>query len=181
MMHELIIAGFGGQGVMSMGQWLTSAGMKEGKYVTWLPSYGPEQRGGTANVSVVISDDPVGSPVVTKPMITVVLNNPSFDKFEPKVKPGGYLFINSSLVERTSKRTDIEVVEIPATEIANELGNTKVANSVILGSLLENTHLLSEQTLRDTIVDSLSGKNDLVQLNLAAFEEGKGYSNMVNA
>lgn len=179
MMHELIIAGFGGQGVMSMGQWLTLAGMREGKFVTWLPSYGPEQRGGTANVSVVISDDPIGSPVVTQPTITVVLNNPSFDKFEPKVKSGGYLFINSSLVERTSKRTDIEVVEIPATEIANELGNTRVANSVILGNLLENTHLLSEQTLRETIVDALSGKKELVQVNLEAFRRGMGYSNRI--
>lgn len=181
MMHEIIIAGFGGQGVMSMGHWLTLAGMKEGKFVTWLPSYGPEQRGGTANVSVVISDESVGSPVVTAPSISVVLNNPSFDKFEPKVKPGGYLFINSSLVERNSKRTDIQIVEVPATEIANEIGNTRVANSVILGSLLENTGLLSEHTLKDTIVDALSGKQELIHLNLEAFLKGKGFTNMINA
>src|SRR3954447_8197864 len=127
MLEEIIIAGFGGQGVMSMGQLIAYAGMLEGKGVSWLPSYGPEQRGGTANCAVVISDEQVGSPLVTRPSTAIVLNNPSFDKFEPLLRPGGLLIINSSLVTRVSGRSDIEIIELKAIDIATDLGNTRVA------------------------------------------------------
>jgi 2-oxoglutarate ferredoxin oxidoreductase subunit gamma len=118
MLEEMIIAGFGGQGIMSMGQLIAYAGMLEGKNVSWLPSYGPEQRGGTANCAVVVSDTPVGSPLVSRPTTVIVLNNPSFDKFEPMVRPGGLLISNISLVDRTSARKDITNIEVEATDLA---------------------------------------------------------------
>ncbi len=134
MEERIIIAGFGGQGVMAMGQLLTYAGMIEGKHVSWLPSYGPEMRGGTANCSVIVSSEPVGSPVVVNSTTAIVMNKPSLDKFEPSVNKGGRLFINSSLIEQKSKRDDIEVYYISANEIADELGNMRVANMVMLGA-----------------------------------------------
>ena len=137
MEERIIIAGFGGQGVMAMGQLLTYSGMIEDKKVSWLPSYGPEMRGGTANCNVIISSEPVGSPVVLEATTAIVLNKPSLDKFESAVVPGGKLFVNSSLIDRKSTRDDIEVYYIPANEIANELGNSRTANMVMLGSYLE--------------------------------------------
>lgn len=136
MAEQIIIAGFGGQGVMSMGQLLTYAGMLEGKNVSWLPSYGPEMRGGTANCCVIISDEMVGSPIVTSATAVIALNRPSLDKFEDAVEPGGLLFINSSLIDRKAVRDDIQVFYIPANDIANELGNSKIANTVMLGAYL---------------------------------------------
>lgn len=137
MEERIIIAGFGGQGVMAMGQLLTYSGMIEDKNVSWLPSYGPEMRGGTANCNVIISTDPVGSPVVIEATTAIVLNKPSLDKFESSVVPGGKLFINSSLIDRKSIRDDIDVYYIPANEIANDLGNARIANMVMLGAFLE--------------------------------------------
>src|SRR5690606_9419197 len=119
-MAEIIIAGFGGQGVLVLGQVITYAGMLEDKSVSWLPSYGPEQRGGTCNCSVVITEGEVGSPLVTRPSVAIVMNAPSFDRFEPTVKPGGLLLYNSSLVPKTSSRTDIRTIAVPANEIADE-------------------------------------------------------------
>lgn len=175
-MYEIIIAGFGGQGVMSMGQWLAYAGMAEGKEISWLPSYGPEQRGGTANVSVVISDEAVGSPVITKPSIAVVLNNPSFDKFEPKVKKGGLLIVNASLVNRHSTREDIHIIEIPATEMANELGESKVANAIIVGALIQQTKLLSLESIEQALTKVLSKtKEHLIDLNYVALQKGVSF------
>ncbi len=139
MEEKIIIAGFGGQGVMAMGQLLTYSGMIEDKRVSWLPSYGPEMRGGTANCNVIISTEPVGSPVVVEATTAIVLNKPSMDKFETAVIPGGKLFVNSSLIDRKSDRKDIEVYYIPANEIANELGNIRIANMVMLGAYLEAT------------------------------------------
>lgn len=139
MEEKIIIAGFGGQGVMAMGQLLTYSGMIEDKKVSWLPSYGPEMRGGTANCNVIISTNPVGSPVVVEATTAIVLNKPSMDKFESAVVPGGKLFVNSSLIDRKSERKDIEVYYIPANEIANELGNIRIANMVMLGAYLEAT------------------------------------------
>ena len=143
-MEEILIAGFGGQGVMSMGQLIAYAGMTEGKFVSWLPSYGPEQRGGTANCAVVVSEEQVGSPLVSRPTTAIVLNNPSYEKFEPMVRAGGLLVVNSSLISKMSARTDIRVLNIDATDKANELGNPKIANMVLLGAFLEETGILSE-------------------------------------
>ena len=147
-MEEIIIAGFGGQGVMSMGQLIAYAGMLEGKGVSWLPSYGPEQRGGTANCAVVISgEEQVGSPLVTRPSTAIVLNNPSFDKFEPLVRPGGLLMINSSLVTKISERSDIEMIELTATDLAADLGNSRVANMILLGAFIELTKVVSCESI----------------------------------
>ena len=137
MSEKIIIAGFGGQGVMAMGQLLTYSGMIEDKQVSWYPSYGPEMRGGTANCNVTISDEVVGSPVVIEATTALVLNGPSLDKFEGNVIPNGKLFINSSLITKKATRDDIDVYYVPANEIANELGNNRVANMVMLGAFLE--------------------------------------------
>lgn len=136
--EKVICAGFGGQGVMSMGQLLTYAGMLENKQVSWLPSYGPEMRGGTANCNVMISEQPIGSPVITKDATAaIVMNLPSLDKFESNVAPGGLVIVNSSLIPKKVAREDVKAFYVPANEIAGELGNIKAANMVILGAYLE--------------------------------------------
>jgi 2-oxoglutarate ferredoxin oxidoreductase subunit gamma len=173
MLEEIIIAGFGGQGVMSMGQLVSYAGMLEGKGVSWLPSYGPEQRGGTANCAVVVSDEPVGSPLVTRPSTAIVLNNPSFDKFEPRVRPGGLLILNSSLVVRSSERKDITMIEINATDMANDLGNSRVANMILLGAFLEHTKIVSFTSIIESLKKVLSeDKHHLIDVNKRALEKG---------
>ncbi|MFJ7727951.1 2-oxoacid:acceptor oxidoreductase family protein [Neobacillus sp. NPDC097160] len=173
MLEEIIIAGFGGQGVMSMGQLIAYAGMLEGKGVSWLPSYGPEQRGGTANCAVVVSDEPVGSPLVTRPSTAIVLNNPSFDKFEPRVRPGGILMLNSSLVVRTSERKDIKIIEISATDMANDLGNSRVANMILLGAFLEQTKMVSIDSVIESLKKVLSvDKHHLIAINKEALQKG---------
>jgi 2-oxoglutarate ferredoxin oxidoreductase subunit gamma len=174
MLEEIIIAGFGGQGVMSMGQLLAYAGMLEGKGVSWLPSYGPEQRGGTANCAVVISDETVGSPLVTNPSTAIVLNNPSFEKFESRVRPGGLLIINSSLVTRVSERSDIQIIQLTATDMAADLGNARVANMILLGAFIERTKVVSS----DAIIESLKKvlpeeKHHLIEVNKQALNKGK--------
>src|SRR5512146_1826228 len=123
MEHEIIVAGFGGQGVLFVGLVLTHAGMNAGRNVAWFPSYGPEMRGGTANCTVIISEDEVGSPIVSRPSAAIVMNEPSLAKYAPRVKPGGTLVVNSSLVKSRSERTDIRIIEVPANAIAYELGN----------------------------------------------------------
>ncbi|WP_342430048.1 2-oxoacid:acceptor oxidoreductase family protein [Neobacillus sp. FSL H8-0543] len=173
MLEEILIAGFGGQGVMSLGQLIAYAGMLEGKGVSWLPSYGPEQRGGTANCAVVVSDEPVGSPLVTTPSTAVVLNNPSFDKFEPRVRPGGLLIINSSLVTRVSNRKDIKVIEVSATDMANDLGNARVANMILLGAFLEMTKIVSTESVIESLKKVLSeDKHHLIEINKQALMKG---------
>ncbi len=139
MQNDVIMAGFGGQGVLLIGKMLAYAGMHEGKEVSWLPSYGPEMRGGTANCTVVISDRPVGSPVIRSPRAVLAMNLPSLDKFEPDVRPGGLLLINTSLIARKSTRDDVTIIDVPANEIANELGNPRGANMVALGAYLGAT------------------------------------------
>jgi len=133
MQTEIIIAGFGGQGVLFGGQLLTYAAMDEGKEVTWIPSYGPEMRGGTANCTVVISDDEIGSPMVSNPQAAIVMNLPSLDKYEPLIKPGGVLVINESMVDRKPLRKDINVVMVKANDIAEKLGDRRLSNMVMLG------------------------------------------------
>ena len=134
--HEILIAGFGGQGVLTAGQLLAYAGNFEGKQVSWVPAYGPEQRGGTANCSVVISSEPIACTQVTEPNLCIVMNQPSLEKFEKAVVPGGVLVVNTSLCEKQATRTDITVINVAATDIAIEIGSQKFANMVALGALL---------------------------------------------
>jgi len=171
---RVICAGFGGQGVMSMGQLLTYAGMIEGKEVSWLPSYGPEMRGGTANCSVTVSDKPVGSPVISGDATSaIVMNLPSLEKFESEVKPGGKILVNSSLIERKVERKDVDVYYIPANDIALELGNPKVANMIMLGAYLK-----TEPTVEvDSILEAFKkvfgpSKEKFIPLNKDALEKG---------
>jgi len=174
MQHDILMAGFGGQGIMLMGQMLASAGMKDGKHVSWMPSYGPEQRGGTANCGVVLSDDPVGSPVVSEPTICVVMNLPSLDKFKDRVREGGYLFVNSSLIEEEVDRTDINVIYLPVTEKADELGNPRVANMIMLGAMSEATDVIELDVLKDILSEVLpERRHNLIPANIEALDLGK--------
>jgi 2-oxoglutarate ferredoxin oxidoreductase subunit gamma len=153
MQKEIIIAGFGGQGVLFGGQVVAYAAMDAGKEVTWIPSYGPEMRGGTANCTVVIADDEIGSPLVKNPPLAIALNLPSFDKYEEALAEGGTLIVNQSMVDRGAKREDIHVIFVPCNEIAEELGNKKLLNMVAVGALLtvlpEITMLDVEKALED--------------------------------
>ncbi|HOB35033.1 MAG: 2-oxoacid:ferredoxin oxidoreductase subunit gamma [Firmicutes bacterium] len=175
-MAEMIFAGFGGQGVMSMGMMLAYAGMLEGKNVSWIPSYGPEMRGGTANCAVVVTSDEIGSPFVTDPDVVVAMNLPSMDKFEPRLKKGGLLIYNSSLIEREGGRDDIEVIGIPANEIASELGNSRVANMVVMGALLAKTGVAKPESVKDALRKVLPAhRHDLLPVNEQAMERGAEY------
>jgi 2-oxoglutarate ferredoxin oxidoreductase subunit gamma len=167
------MAGFGGQGVMAMGKILAEAALKEGKNVSWLPSYGPEMRGGTANCNVIVSAEPVGAPVVTEATAALVLNRPSLDKFENDVLPGGMLFINSSLIDKKATRDDIKVYYIPANEIANEIGSGKIANMVMLGAYLAASNAVSVDTIMDVITEIFGEKKAVViPLNREALARG---------
>lgn len=172
--EKIIMAGFGGQGVMSMGQLLTYAGMIEEKQVSWLPAYGPEMRGGTANCSVIVSDSMVGSPIITKDATcAIVMNLPSMLKFENNLVPGGKLLINSSLVDREPSRSDIEVHKVAANEIAAKVGNPKVANMVMLGAYLALTGVVSTESVVETLKKVYgAGKEHFIPLNQKALEEG---------
>lgn len=155
MLKEIVIAGFGGQGVLSMGKILAYSGIMEGKEVSWFPAYGPEQRGGTANVTVIISDNPISSPVVTKYDIAIVLNQPSLNKFEDKVKPGGVLIYDQYGINNKVKRTDINVYSINAMEEATEMHNNKVFNMIILGGLLKISSMLKIDNVMKGLKETL--------------------------
>ena len=173
MTNEIMIAGFGGQGVMAIGKSLAEAGMKEGKEVSWLPSYGPEMRGGTANCSVVISTDPIVSPIILEPTELIAMNLPSLLKFEPTVVPGGTIFVNSSIITEKVTRTDVKAVYVPCLDIANELGNSKVANMVMLGAYIQAMGNLGEETIKEMLVHMFTGpKAKLVDLNIEALRRG---------
>jgi len=176
MTHEIIMAGFGGQGVMLIGQLVTYAGMLDNKYVSWIPSYGPEMRGGTANCSVIVSDEPVGAPIVTEPTIVVAMNLPSLDKFEPLLRCGGTLIINSSLIERGAKRLDVKAHLVPGNDIANELGNAKVANMVILGAVIATTSVVSCDSISQAFAKMFIKKPELLVINEEAIRRGACYS-----
>lgn len=171
---RVICAGFGGQGVMSMGQLLTYAGMLEGKEVSWLPSYGPEMRGGTANCAVTVSNKPVGSPLISDDATcAIVMNLPSLDKFENDVMPGGKVLINSSLIERKVEREDVEAYYINANELANELGNPKVANMVMLGAYLELSKTVEVESVLEAFKKVFGpSKEKFVPLNKEALLKG---------
>ncbi len=170
---SIIISGFGGQGVLFAGQLLAYAGMDAGKHVTWIPSYGPEMRGGTAHCVIIISDDAIGAPIVTRPDIAVALNQPSFDKYEPLVKPGGLLVINSSLIAAESLREDIEIVYVAANAIAEEWGTAKMMNMAALGAMLAGRPVLPLDIVKKALMEHLpAGKQHLVEANLKVIEHG---------
>lgn len=175
MENSLLIAGFGGQGVILIGQLLGYAATSMGKSATYYPAYGAEQRGGTANCTVVISDEEIGSPVVTKLDTVIVMNEPSLDRFEQWVKPGGTIIINSSLVSKKAARTDIKAVYVPANEIAEKLGSDKAANMVILGSYLRETNVMSVDTIVATMKVKMASKAKFLTLNETAISEGFKY------
>jgi 2-oxoisovalerate ferredoxin oxidoreductase beta subunit len=168
---HLKFAGFGGQGVLTAGVILTAAGMQENLEVSWIPSYGPEMRGGTANASVVMSKESIGSPLVVNPDILVAMNDPSLDTFEDAVVPGGLVVINSSIIARKLRRADVKALYIPLTDIASEMGLTASANMVLLGALLEYTKLLPLDTLKEIIPYGLKRKQ-LIDANLKAVDAG---------
>lgn len=170
---SIIIAGFGGQGVLFAGQVLAYAAMDAGRHVTWIPSYGPEMRGGTANCTVIISDEPIGAPIVDRPDIAVVLNAPSFEKYEPLVKPGGLLIVNSAIVTDESARDDIDVIYVPANHIAAELGSVKMLNMVVVGALLGARPVLMLEQVGQSLREHLpASKHHLLEANLQVLQRG---------
>lgn len=179
MTHEVIISGFGGQGVLSMGKILAYSGLMEGKEVTWMPAYGPEQRGGTANVTVVISDERIASPILSQYDVVVVLNQPSLDKFESKVKSGGILIYDENSIMNLPTRTDIASIGIQAMEKSASMGNSKVFNMIVLGSLLKACPMVSRSSVESSLYHSLPKRNHrLIPLNMQAIDAG---ANMVAA
>ncbi len=167
--HKLVIAGFGGQGVMLIGQMIAYAGMLEGKEVTWMPAYGPEMRGGTANCTVIVSDKKISSPVVTEATAVVAMNLPSLIKFEGMVKPEGQLFVNTSLIKEKPSRNDVEIYNIDANEIAVNLHNDKVSNMVILGAIINKTGMVKMESIEKVMVKLFTGKKaKLLPLNKQA-------------
>ncbi len=173
MEHEIIISGFGGQGALFAGQLLSYGALEEGKHVTWIPSYGPEMRGGTANCTVIVSDEEIGSPLVRRPSAAIVLNPPSFERYEPLVRPNGLLLVNSSLISIASRRSDIRHLEIPANQVAAELGAAQMANVVLVGALVAVTGVVQLQTL-DRVLDArVSARHrDKLEINKHALRRG---------
>jgi 2-oxoglutarate ferredoxin oxidoreductase subunit gamma len=173
MHEEVIISGFGGQGALFAGQLLTYTGMDEGWHVTWIPSYGPEMRGGTAHCIVILSDDDIGSPIIRQPTVCIVMNPASMDKYEPLVKPGGLLVANSTLVRTQSQRADITAVYIPANDLAAELGNVKMANVILLGAMLGTREILSIEGIKRTLDQHIpERRKHIIEPNKRALERG---------
>ena len=173
MNYNMIFAGFGGQGILFTGKVLAYAGLIDDKQVSWLPSYGPEMRGGTANCSVCVSDEPVGSPLVTEPDVLVAMNGPSFDKFIGTVKKGGKVIIDSTLVERVCERDDIEIFPIPATKLSNEEHLEGIANMILLGKVVKETGIAGGETLEKSIRKCVPARKEhLIEHNLRAIKLG---------
>jgi 2-oxoglutarate ferredoxin oxidoreductase subunit gamma len=172
-MHtEIILAGFGGQGVLLIGKMLAYAAMKMGREVTWMPAYGPEMRGGTCNCTVVLSDRPIGSPISKSPHGLIALNLPSLDKFEDTVRPGGVIVVNTSLINRLPHRTDVTVVAVPANEVAIECGSPKAANMVTLGAYLGASSIVDLDQVKAIVTESFAAKPKLIEINHAALSRG---------
>ena len=170
---QMLIAGFGGQGILFAGKFLAYKGLVEEKEVSWLPSYGPEMRGGTASCSVIISDEPVGSPIVSAPDVLVAMNLPSLDKYEAAVVPGGKIFVDSTLIERKVNRTDVEVYYIPATKLASDNNMPTLANMIIAGKLLSVTDGFNEDGVNAALKKVISAKRaDMLDTNLKAMQIG---------
>jgi 2-oxoglutarate ferredoxin oxidoreductase subunit gamma len=172
-MHtEIILAGFGGQGVLLIGKLLAYAGMRAGREVTWMPAYGPEMRGGTCNCTVVLSDRPIGSPISKSPHGLIALNLPSLDKFEDAVRPGGVVVVNTSLINRLPRRTDVTVVAVPANEIAIECGSPLAANMVALGAFLGASGAAELEQIQAIVAESFAAKPKLIDINHQALSRG---------
>jgi 2-oxoglutarate ferredoxin oxidoreductase subunit gamma len=160
--------------VLSTGQLLAYAGMMEDKHVAWIPSYGPEMRGGTANCGVTVSDEPISSPMVSEPTVLIAMNRSSLEKFEPAVAPGGLILVNSSLIDIKTKRPDVRTIYVPANDMAEELGNGKVANNIILGALLELTNVVSSDAVLESLKSVLPPKrHNLIPINGEALDKGR--------
>ena len=177
MTTEILIAGFGGQGVLFAGKFLAYKGLIEDRNVSWLPSYGPEMRGGTANCSVILSDDPVGSPIVSKPMVLMAMNLPSLDKYEKDVLPGGKIFVDSTLISRKVERDDVDVYYIPSTALAKEIGAPTLANMVMTGKVIKECEGISDAHLEVALGKVVSARHaDLKEINLKALQTGMDYN-----
>jgi 2-oxoglutarate ferredoxin oxidoreductase subunit gamma len=172
MLIKTIFAGFGGQGVMSMGLSLAQAAMEEGKFVTYLPSYGAEVRGGTANCTVAISDEEIASPVASSPEFVVAMNQPSLIRFQNQIQSGGVLFVNSSLIEIDASRGDIDIIKVPANKIAEEIQSSRSANMVMLGAFVKKSGLVSVPTLIEGLKNTLKSKTNLIAINKKALMAG---------
>ena len=176
MKREFLIAGFGGQGVLSIGLFLAYAGMSQGQKVIYVPSYGAEMRGGTAHCMVTVSDKEISSPVLSASGVVVVMNHPSLEKFEPMVRPGGILLVNESLVHRNVTRKDITSYSVPTTELAIEVGQPRGANMIMLGALLEATGIVKPDIVYDTLVKTFKNRYlDKMPGNMKAIEKGREY------
>lgn len=170
--EDVVMAGFGGQGLMFIGKLLAYSAMKEGKNVTWIPSYGPEMRGGTANCTVVISNEEIGSPVIPRPRALIIMNNPSLETFEPRLQNNGFLLFNNSFVTRPIARTDIKIVSIPANELAVAAGDERTANMVMLGAYIACTKVVSKESIVEGLKELFGKKIELLDTNVRAFDEG---------
>jgi 2-oxoglutarate ferredoxin oxidoreductase subunit gamma len=177
---RIIVAGFGGQGILMIGKLLAHAGMLEGRQVTWLPSYGPEMRGGTANCNVIISEEMIGAPIVTEATCVFAMNLPSLDRFESAVVPGGLLLVNRSLVPRAPVRGDVQVLAVPANELAQQLGSSRVANVIMIGAYLAAVQTVRFESVVSAIEDVLGPtKQHLLPINLSALEAGRAFASAV--
>lgn len=173
MQEEIIISGFGGQGSLFAGQLLSYAAMGQDLHVTWIPSYGPEMRGGKARCTVVVADQEIGAPLVRRPSAAIVLNIPSMEAFEPAVKPGGVLVINNSMVTDQSERDDIRAIEVPASDMATELGNVRMANVICLGALVDATGVVTLEAVEQALDEHLPERHrHLLDLNKQALRKG---------
>ncbi|MBF0217750.1 MAG: 2-oxoacid:acceptor oxidoreductase family protein [Candidatus Omnitrophica bacterium] len=170
--ESIVCAGFGGQGVMVLGKFFAIAGMEAGLYVTWLPAYGAEVRGGTAHSFIRLSSSPIGDPMVTEPKAAVIMNTPSLEKFEKKMIPGGLLILNTSIVERKSSRKDIDIVECQLTDEAMTVGNVKAANIIAAGIYLAKKNIFSKDLVLGVIKKMAGGRDELARLNSRAVERG---------
>ncbi|MGN0453309.1 MAG: 2-oxoacid:acceptor oxidoreductase family protein [Ruminococcus sp.] len=177
MTKNMLIAGFGGQGILFSGKFLAYEGLLEDKSVSWLPSYGPEMRGGTANCSVIISDTPVGSPIVSNPDILMVMNMPSLDKYEDATVAGGQIFVDSALIDRKVNRTDVEAHYIPATKMASDEGLTGLANMIMLGFVIKHTNIIPIENIERALQKVVpASKQHLIESNKKAVELGYAYA-----
>ena len=173
MTNKILIAGFGGQGILFAGKALAYRGLLEGKQLSWLPSYGPEMRGGTANCNVIISDEPVGSPIVDNPNVLIVMNLPSLDKYENAAEKGAKIFVDSTLISRKVQRDDVDVYYIPATKMAQEAGIPTLANMIILGKVIKETGVVNFGGMEEALKKVVSArKANLIDVNLKALKAG---------
>ena len=171
--HEIVIAGFGGQGLLFIGKVLAYAGLIEKRQLSWLPSYGPEMRGGTANCNVILSDKDVGSPIVQNPNVLIVMNTPSLDKYESAVVPGGKIFVDSTLITRKVERDDVDVYYVPATQMAKDQGLGNLANMILLGALIAKTGCIRFDSLPEALHKVIPArKADLFDVNMRALQTG---------